>query len=570
MLDKTWTVLFSMLFLSVTALGQDWSENAKLPHAIDGLSAFPRQNILNLEQEELNQHIHAGYQHAMIYPVSVTELLIPLDPLQNFFDLDPNDPLRKLLIRGAKEVTPFKSIHEMMSWLGINSYPTARQNLPTQVPMGASHDEKELGMGATIIHREYETGTSRGLTFSCAACHTSSVFGKKVVGLTNRFPRANEFFSKAKSLAPFVMPKLFQKFLDTTISEVDMFKQAQSATWWLGAKTPTQIGLDTSLAQVALSLAKRAEDEYATKYIQNALNPRDNELEHKIADSKPMVWWNVKYKTRFLSDGSIVSGNPIHTNFLWNEIGRSVDLKKLETWLHENQQTIDELTAAVFSTNAPHYTDFFDASDIDINKAKQGEKIFIQSCQKCHGRYEKNWSLSNADTMNETELIKTHKIHYHEKTPVKNVGTDPGRWQGMQYFAKDLNRLKISKTIGTKVEPQEGYVPPPLEGIWIRWPYFHNNSIPNLCELVTPPEARVKTFWTGEAKNPNTDFDKICNGYPVKNAPEHWKKNKDYLYDTTREGLSNSGHYKMFLDEQGQELYSWEEKMELIEFLKTL
>ena len=39
----------------------------------------------------------------------------------------------------------------------------------------------------------------RYFTFSCAACHSSNLFGKTVLGMTNRFPKANEFFIKAKT-----------------------------------------------------------------------------------------------------------------------------------------------------------------------------------------------------------------------------------------------------------------------------------------------------------------------------------------------------------------------------------
>ena len=78
----------------------------------------------------------------------------------------------------------------------------------------------------------------------------------------------------------------------------------------------------------------------------------------------------LKYKTRWLSDGSIVSGNPIFTNFLWNEIGRGVDLQELEQWLKNNKKIVMELTTAVFATESPRWTDFFHADTINIVKAK--------------------------------------------------------------------------------------------------------------------------------------------------------------------------------------------------------
>ena len=126
---------------------------------------------------------------------------------------------------------------------------------------------------------------------------------------------------------------------------------------------------------------------------------------------------------------------------------------------------------------------------------------------------------------------------YHESTQVKDVGTDPGRFEGMKYFADDLNRLAISKWMKTKVVPQEGYVPNPLVGIWARYPYLHNNSIPNLCDLMTPPEKRTKVFYQGPSANAATDFDSDCLGYPVGDKiPKPWKT-AERKFDVTREGL---------------------------------
>lgn len=527
----------------------------------------PRENLYKLSPEAFERTVMTGRRHALIYPVSVSKLLIPYDPLKTFFESAPNDPVRKLLYDLAKVVSPFKNMDEVFSWLGVHEYPREVQiETPNKLPVLTSR-EKELPMGATLFHNENGTG----LTFGCAACHTADLFGVKVLGLTNRFPRANEFFRRGGQLAPYVNSFVFKELLHATEGEREMLVTAKHNLKFVGLKQPVSVGLDTSLAQVALSLAKRKDDEYASRTEWNRRFPRRNKLEKMVADSKPAVWWNVKYKNRWLSDGSIVSGNPVHTNFLWNEIGRGTDLKELETWMKENDKTIQELTAAVFATKPPRYEKFFGANSIDIEKAKRGEAHFVQSCQKCHGTYEKGWAQDNAHLLSAEELIQNVKVTYHEKTPVKDVGTDPGRYLGMREFAADLNRLKISKAIGTLVEPQKGYVPPPLDGIWARWPYFHNNSAPNLCAVLTPGPKRPASYWAGPANDKDRDFDQECVGYPIgAKTPSAWKQDKDFFYDSRKEGLSNRGHDERIFIKDGQEIYSWEEKLELIEFLKTL
>ena len=545
---------------SLTAFSApDWSREAEI-HS-------PRENIYKLNESEFQNMVMEGRKKALFYPVTVSDLKIPFTPLVTFFESDPHDPVRKLIYKLAKVVSPFRSMDDVFNWLGLHEFPESEQSeTPNPFPTLSAH-ERELPMGATLL----ETDQGKALTFGCDACHVSDLFGVKVIGLTNRFPRANEFFRQGAQLAPYVNTFVFKKTLNTTEDERLMLKEAKKNLKYVGLKGPVVLGLDTSLAQVALSLAKREKDAYATRSKFSHRFPRRNKLEKMVADSKPAVWWNVKYKNRWLSDGSIVSGNPVHTNFLWNEIGRGTDLHVLEEWMQSAGHEIEALTAAVFASKSPRYEKFFGEHAIDIEKAKRGQKHYIQSCQKCHGTYEKAWDAPDAQRMSKSELVQNSNVRYHVKTPVKNVGTDPGRYLGMHEFAEDLNRLAISQNLSAVVEPQKGYVPPPLDGIWSRWPYFHNNSIPNLCALLTPASLRPKNYWAGPALDKETDFDQDCVGYPLAHkTPEDWKKNPEFFYDTTKEGLSNAGHDERIFLRDGKEIYTVQEKSELIEFLKTL
>jgi hypothetical protein len=548
---KNHFILFVFLLLASSSLlaEPDWSKEATLAGTDAKWSDQPRTNIYTLSVEEWQKKNKLGLKHAFFYPVTTTQLLIPYEALTNFFSSNPSDPIRGILWQFARDLSHYQSIDDVFKWVGVHSFPEeSTQRFPDMWP-DLSAEEKNLPMGATLI----EKNGVQGLTFSCAACHSADLFGVKVIGLTNRFPRANEFFRLGKKAAPLVNAHLFQALFKLGPEERKMFQNSKAALQSTGVKEPQTLGLDTSLAQVALSLARRNQDEYATASPVFSTFPRQQPLDQKIADSKPAVWWNLKYKTRWLSDGSVVQGNPILTNFLWNEIGRGSDLKQFEGWLNQNEKLIKDLTSAVFASEAPRYIDFFPHHKINIELAKKGETHFKQNCQACHGVYEKDWSTT-----------LTTKVWYHKKTPVIDVGTDPGRYEGMGYFAKELNQLKISKTMKTIVEAQKGYVPPPLVGIWARYPYLHNNSVPSLCALLSSPSSRPTKYVAGPAVDKETDYDHDCLGYPeVAHAPEAWKKNPDYWYDSQKEGLSNQGHAK------GIDLSS-QEKKELIEFLKTL
>lgn len=534
-----------------------WARDYKLESPRPNPYQIPEQDFLSFQSQ--------GKWHTHSYPVKVTGLLPPDRPIKKLLNDDFKNPIKRWLNSLFKSFTQVKSFEDLMMWLGLNSFPDENQKGIYAFPLPEGKTRPQF-IGMDSLQKKGATG----FTLSCATCHSSHLFGKTIYGLTNRFPRANEFFIRAKLGVSMLEESFFKYYSGATREEMALFTEAKTNIKSVGLKKPIALGLDTSLAQVSLSLARRNPDSLASKNSYYEKHPRYDYLQDQPADSKPAVWWNVKYKNRWLSDGSVVSGNPIYTNILWNEIGRGVDLIQLEEWLENNKQIIAELTTAVFSSEAPRFTDFFSEADVDLRAAQRGEKIFNEVCSRCHGTYEKNWSLSNAEGMSLTEKIKTAQVHYPKQTKVKDVGTDPYRYLGMKSLEK-LNELEISKKNDILIQAQKGYVPPPLVGIWARWPYMHNNSISSLCELLTPSAQRVKFFYQGPANNKNTDFDKECNGYPApEKAPSSWKARKELVYDTTKKGMGNFGHDEGIFIENGQELLSLDEKRDLIKFLQTL
>ncbi len=554
--------LFSLFAFS--SVDSQWSANFEFKH--NGKWALEnRANPYKLDDSEFQDYVLQGKYHTLKYPIDNTPLLFSYSTFEKAFDERPvNNKARKFIYRLLKISSGYKSKKQFFKSAGHNEYPEKQSDNYSNIPY-PEEKVRGLPMGGSLIKRH----GVEGLTFGCASCHSGNLFGKKILGLTARFPKGNQLFIDARKARKAWNPVAAKFFLGLNDGEIKMMNETMDALYWSRAMQPLTLGLDTSLAQVGVSLHYRAKDEYASKIKQR--RQEKHALEKKPADSKPAVWWNLKYKTRWLSDGSVVSGNPVYTNFIWNEVGRGADLKELESWIDKNSKKVEELTTAVFATKPPKYLDFFDEKDINLQAAMRGEKHFKYRCQKCHGQYIKNWSLNDA-TMSKRELIETKEVRYHKKTPVKNVGTDPARFEGMKYFSSNLNRLALQKNKDVLIVPQKGYVPPPLVGIWARWPYFHNNSVPSLCALLTESSKRPKVYWSMPAENKDRDFDKECNGYPVGDkVPEFIKKEKKYFYDTSRIGMRNTGHdKKIFLDANGKEYMSKSEKMDLIEFLKTL
>jgi mono/diheme cytochrome c family protein len=526
----------------------DWSAGARI--------STPRVNPYGLPHPQWDDAIQEGRLHSLEYPVDISGVLLPWEPFRSFLDETNPNPIRLLLQKAFSGFSKIQSTDDLFKKIGLHTYPEVTGHGPYDIPR-RTHDQPRSRMGVTL----FEKNGVEVFTISCAACHTASLFGKKVLGMTNRFPKANEFFSLGKKAAGLVGPQLFADVLGANAEETAIYRRLRANSKYVGAKKPAAVGLDTSLSQVALSLARRDQDEVATKNPLRAHFPRPEVLSHYVADSKPAVWWNVKYKNRWLSDGSVISGNPIYTNILWNELGRGTDLEELENWLDANPKTIQSLTAAVFATEAPRYTDFFAPSSISIDRAKKGEVIFENKCAKCHGSYVKAWSLDSSSSLSDVKLIETIEVQYPEKTLVKDVGTDPQRAIGMKSLEL-LNPLRISKKNNVVIQAQKGYVPPPLVGIWARWPYLHNNSVPSLCALLSPVHERPPVYYAGEAVSTDQDFDIECNGYPLGDrTPKAWTQNPEMRFDTSLPGLSNQGH---------EMIVSGEDRVNLIQFLKTL
>jgi hypothetical protein len=105
--------------------------------------------------------------------------------------------------------------------------------------------------------------------------------------------------------------------------------------------------------------------------------------------------------------------------------------------------------------------------------------------------------------------------------------------------------------------PPHAYESRVLHGIWATAPYLHNGSVPNLWELLTPPEQRKPFFMVGSKK-----YDAKNVGYVTDESP--FKDGKLVVSGSdVQPGNGNSGH------EFGTKL-SDDEKWQLIEYLKQL
>ena len=106
------------------------------------------------------------------------------------------------------------------------------------------------------------------------------------------------------------------------------------------------------------------------------------------------------------------------------------------------------------------------------------------------------------------------------------------------------------------LQKTNGYLAVDLKGLWLRAPYLHNGSVPNLTAMLTAPDQRPAQFWRGSdlVDAVNGGFVSTEDGDPYRHS---------ILFDTTEPGNSNSGH------SWGTDLGAAEKKA-LLAYLKTL
>jgi hypothetical protein len=186
---------------------------------------------------------------------------------------------------------------------------------------------------------------------------------------------------------------------------------------------------------------------------------------------------------------------------------------------------------------------------IDKLKAEKGKKLFTQSCQGCHGEYNRD--------------VQGHPIYETTKhIPLRIVKTDPDRLNSLTeelYKLIEINPLNDIMQSVRKSGP--GYVAQKLWGIWSRFPYLHNASVPTLYDLLIEPNERPKSFSLKNAGEKER-FDETKLGLTSVSVKNEWPRR---LYDTSRVGQSNQGHYF-----NSFKLLSHDNRLELIEYLKTL
>ncbi|MEE2940652.1 MAG: cytochrome c [Planctomycetota bacterium] len=249
-----------------------------------------------------------------------------------------------------------------------------------------------------------------------------------------------------------------------------------------------------------------------------------------VADLDAPPLWHLSTRSRLYLDGYVAKDPRVPMQF---SLGLEMEPARVEA-LEPAYQDIWRWMESLEPPTWPH--------EVDMELAATGAAIFRRACARCHG---------------------TAGDYPERRVPLDVVGTDALRARSMpRAFREFMSQSWLTRfgEVDVELDP-EGYVAPPLDGIWASAPYFHNGSVPTLWHVLHPddrPEA-----W----RRVGGGYDAERVGLAIEERDERPRgldpAERRTWVDTAREGRSAGGH--RFPGRLAEE-----ERRALLEYLKTL
>ena len=362
-------------------------------------------------------------------------------------------------------------------------------------------DEKKLPL-------QYVVTEQQNYVMNCFACHGGNLFGVTYPGSPNTL-YALETLTENVRRAKLTLNKPF--------GHMDVGSMAMPLGTTVGTSNAVMFG-------VALMNYRDAD-----LNVDASRDPAP--LTNHDMDAPP--WWHFHLKHHLYIDGFAQRG---HRGLMQFMMVKQNGPAQFQAW----EKDFEKVYAFLMELRPPKYP-----MPIDDKLAETGRTVFEGNCASCHGTY-------------------GVKIDYPEKRIAwDEIGTDRVRLDALSVEHRDGYGKSWFAHHGqqTTFAEVDGYVAPPLTGVWASAPYLHNGSVPTLWHLLHPEERPQQ--WRRERLGLDTEkmglkvsaMNEIPKG--TSSAERRW------YFDTRKEGKSASGHdYPNSLTE--------DEKVALLEYLKTL
>lgn len=364
---------------------------------------------------------------------------------------------------------------------------------------------------------------------NCLQCHAQVFDGKLIIGLGN----STGDFTKDQKLNSKALEKLLMTYLKLNPKKYEAAKEFVTVGRAISDQLFTDV-VGTNPADRLTELLVAHRDPFTL-----AWNEKPSvELPGQVIPSDVPAWWLLKKKNAMFYNGF---GRGDFGKFL---MGSALLTIKDTVHAAEVDAHMPDVLSFLYTVEPPKYP-----MSINEKLANEGKIIFEDNCAHCHGTYGSKGQYPNLlipeSVIGTDSLLNKNNYQY----------SDMIAWYNKSWFSKGNHPAKLA--------PFDGYIAPPLDGIWITAPYFHNGSVPTIEAVLNStlrPEYWTRDFSSGITLDDSTKYDytKLGWQYQVLSGPGN-----KYVYNTTLPGYGNYGH--TFGDRLTDD-----ERKAVLEYLKTL
>ncbi len=357
---------------------------------------------------------------------------------------------------------------------------------------------------------------------NCLTCHAEFLNGQLILGLGDN----TVDYSQDQGGQTQLLTTAINSFYGTNSPEAVAYEPFRRATEVISEATITAVrGVNPAgKLAVVLDAHRNASD---LSWSEDPLYP----IPQDVVPSDVPAWWLTKKKNALYYAGI---GRGDHAKTI---MAASVLTLQDAEQAAEIDTHFPDVLAFLKSIEPPIYPEITDA--IRVTK---GKDIFNIHCAKCHGTY---------------GAIETYP---NLLVDLENIQTDPllaASNYGLGQFIDSYNNSWFGQgEHAAQLVPTNGYVAPPLDGVWATAPYLHNGAVPTLEDLLNSEQR--PTYWERSFDSNDFDYQKVGWHYQ-----ERTTGGDSNIYDTTLPGYGNTGHF------YGDKL-SVSDRGDLIEYLKTL
>lgn len=363
---------------------------------------------------------------------------------------------------------------------------------------------------APVLPLQYVVNASGKWTMNCFSCHGGQILGETIPGLPNNRYALQTLSDEMRTIKLEMERPLARMDLGSTVIPLGTTRGTTNA--------------------VVFGIGLMSQRDAELNVVANPFVPR---FVHHDLDPPP--WWHYRKKSHIYIDGYAEKGHRALMQFM---LVRSNGPEKFREW----ESDFLDVKAYLESLRPPKYP-----FAVDENLARQGEEIFQRNCAECHGTYGEN------------------EFYPNRIVPIDEIGTDPVRLQAIPAEGRQRYGESWFGHFGKQETRSDtnGYMAPPLDGIWATAPYLHNGSVPTLWHLFHPEQRPVVWKRTSE-----TGYDQQRIGLEIEElndlppAPLSNSARREY-FDTRKFGKSAAGHLY-------PEALTPDEKLAVLEYLKTL